>query len=314
VEASNRTVNGVPTVEAIFRYPVKSMLGTRIDQAEVLATGLVADRGWALVDLRTGKVASAKQPRLWRSLLQLRAEHHEGADCPDSAGAVTITLPDGTAVRAGDPGTDEVLSEFTGLPVALRHGREPGAGIDRAVPEEVLAHGVGAEVAFESLELSEQAPGNSFVDYAPLHLITTATLAAVSSAADRAPAPRVFRPNLILATPGLSGYAENDWVGRQLAIGGQVRLEIFLPTPRCAVPTLGHGPDPGNPQVLRVLARENRLPIEGFGRQTCAGVYAKVISPGRVRTGDEVRFGSVTASTPDGRPPHRPAGQPGAGP
>jgi uncharacterized protein len=61
-------VNGVPTVEAVFRYPVKSMLGTRVEQAEVLASGLAADRGWALVDLQTGKVASAKQPRLWRSL------------------------------------------------------------------------------------------------------------------------------------------------------------------------------------------------------------------------------------------------------
>jgi uncharacterized protein len=295
-------VNGVPTVEAVFRYPVKSMLGTPVEQAEVRASGIVADRGWALVDLQTGKVASAKQPRLWRSLLQLRAEYHAGAGRSDPAGAVTITLPDGTAVPAGDPGTDEVLSGFAGRPVALRHGREPGTGIDRAVPEEVLAHGVGAEVAFESLELSQQAPGDSFVDYAPVHLITTATLAAVTSAVGTAPAPRVFRPNLILATPGLSGYAENDWVGRQLAIGGQVRLEIFLPTPRCAVPTLAHGPDPGNPQVLRVLARGNRIPVEGFGQQTCAGVYAKVVSPGRIRAGDEVHVGPATAIKP-GRPP-----------
>jgi uncharacterized protein YcbX len=295
-------VKGVPTVEAVFRYPVKSMLGTRVEQAEVLASGLVADRGWALVDLATGKVASAKRPRLWRSLLQLRAEYRAGAGRADPAGAVTITLPDGTAVRAGEPGTDEVLSGFAGRPVALRRGRESGTEIDRSVPEEVLAHGVGADVAFESLELSGQAPGDSFVDYAPVHLITTATLAAVARAAGTAAAPRVFRPNLVLATPGLSGYAENDWVGRRLAIGGQVRLEIFLPTPRCAVPTLAHGPDPGNPQVLRVLARGNRIPVEGFGLQTCAGVYAKVISPGPVRAGDEVRIGPVTASTPGGRP------------
>ena len=284
-------MNGVPTVAAVFRYPVKSMLGTRVEQADVRASGLVADRGWALVDLQTGKVASAKQPRLWRSLLQLRAEYHPGAGQADPAGAVTITLPDGTAVRASQPAADEVLSGFVGRPVALRQGRELGTEIDRAVPEEVLARGVGADVAFESLELSQQAPGDSFVDYAPVHLITTATLAAVTSAAGPAPAPRVFRPNLVLATPGLSGYAENDWVGRRLAIGGQLRLEIFLPTPRCAVPTLAHGPDPGHPQVLRVLARANRIPVEGFGLQTCAGVYAKVISPGPVRAGDEVRVG-----------------------
>jgi len=283
-------VNGVPTVEAVFRYPVKSMLGTRVEQAEVRASGLAGDRGWALVDRQTGKVASAKQPRLWRSLLQLQAEYQAGTGPADPAGPVTITLPDGTAVRAGEPGTDAVLSRFAGRPVALRRGRAAGAGIDRAVPEEVLAHGVGAEVAFESLELAQQAPGDSFVDYAPVHLITTATLAAVSGAAGSAPRPRVFRPNLIVATPGLSGYAENDWVGRQLAIGGHVRLEIFLPTPRCAVPTLAHGQDPGHPQVLRALARANRIAVEGFGVQTCAGVYAKVISPGQIRPGDQVQL------------------------
>lgn len=170
------------------------------------------------------------------------------------------------------------------------------------MPEEVLAHGVGAEVAFESLELSQQAPGDSFLDYAPVHLITTATLAAVSDAAGTPPRPRVFRPNLILATPGMSGYAENDWVGQQLAIGGQVRLEIFLPTPRCAVPTLAHGQQPGDPQVLRALARSNRIPVEGFGLQTCAGVYAKVVTPGRIRVGDKVCIGPATAIKPGDLP------------
>ena len=119
------------------------MLGTRVEQAEVRASGLAGDRVWALVDLQTGKVASAKRPRLWRSLLQLRAEYQGGAGCGEPAGAVTITLPDGTAMRAGEPGTDEVLSAFVGRPVALRRGRAAGSGIDRTVPDEVLAHGVG---------------------------------------------------------------------------------------------------------------------------------------------------------------------------
>ncbi|HEY1915447.1 MAG TPA: MOSC N-terminal beta barrel domain-containing protein [Streptosporangiaceae bacterium] len=284
------------TVEAVFRYPVKSMLGTRVEHAEVRASGVVADRRWALVDSQTGKIASAKQPRLWRSLLQLHADYHESADGTQDNGAVTIRLPDGTVVRAGEPDADETLSRFVGRAVKLRQGREPGAEIDRAVPGEVLALGTRAEVAFETLELSQQAPGGSFVDFAPVHLITTATLAAVNSAVSTAPRPRIFRPNLIVATPELSGYAENDWVGRHVAIGGQVRLEIFLPTPRCAIPTLAHGRDTGNPQVLRALARSNRIDIDGFGLQTCAGVYAKVVRPGQIRAGDEVRLSpQVTA-------------------
>ena len=300
------SVGSVPTVEAVFRYPVKSMLGTRLEQAEVRASGLRGDRGWALADLQTGKIASAKQPRLWRSLLQLRAEYHDrGGDAgsagvgqagAEATGTVTITLPDGSVVRAGEPGADEVLSRFTGRPVALRRGRALGSEIDRAVPDEVLAHGVAAEVEFELLELGREAPGDTFVDYAPVHLITTATLAAVTSAAGGSLSPRVFRPNLIVATPGLLGYAENDWVGRELTVGGQVRLEVLLPTPRCAIPTLAHGRDPGNPQVLRALAKANRVYVEDFGMQTCAGVYARVVSPGLVRAADEVRIGPATAA------------------
>ncbi|HEY3952600.1 MAG TPA: MOSC domain-containing protein [Streptosporangiaceae bacterium] len=282
------------TVEAVFRYPVKSMLGTRVEQAEVRASGLVADRGWALADQQTGKIASAKQPRLWRSLLQLRAGYHGGDGHP--AGPVTITLPDGTELRAGEPAADEALSQFAGRPVALRQGRALGSEIDRAVPEDVLAHGVDADVDSELLGLGQQAPGDSFVDYAPVHLITTATLAAVTSEAGGVLSPRVFRPNLIVATPRLTGYAENDWVGRELAIGGEVRLEVFLPTPRCAIPTLAHGHDSGNPQVLRVLARANRIPATDFGVRTCAGVYARVVSPGRIRAGDEVRIGPANAA------------------
>jgi hypothetical protein len=287
-------VGSVFTVEAVFRYPVKSMLGTRVEQAEVRASGLLADRSWALADQQTGKIASAKQPRLWRSLLQLRAGYHGGDGHP--AGQVTITLPDGTELRAGEPAADEALSQFAGRPVALRQGRALGSEIDRAVPEEVLAHGVDADVDSELLELGQQAPGDSFVDYAPVHLITTATLAAVTSEAGGALSPRVFRPNLIVATPGLTGYAENDWVGRELTIGREVRLEVFLPTPRCAIPTLAHGHDPGNPQVLRVLARANRIPAADFGVRTCAGVYARVVSPGRIRAGDEVRIGPANAA------------------
>ncbi len=292
------------------------MLGTRLGQVEVRASGLLGDRGWALADLQTGKIASAKQPRLWRSLLKLRAEYHDGSGGPEAAGTglagaepagtksggaeaagvVTIMLPDGTAVRAGEPGTDEVLSRFTGRQVALRSGRGAGSEIDRAVPDEVLARGVDAEVDFELLELGQQAPGDTFVDYAPVHLITTATLAAVTSAAGGTLSPRVFRPNLIVATSGPSGYAENDWVGRELTVGGQVRLEVLLPTPRCAIPTLAHGQDPGNPQVLRALAKANRVYVEDFGMQTCAGVYARVVSPGLARVGDEVHIGPATAA------------------
>ena len=56
-------------VEAVWRYPVKSMLGEPLVDAHLAAEGMAGDRRYAVVDVQTGAVASAKQPRLWRSLL-----------------------------------------------------------------------------------------------------------------------------------------------------------------------------------------------------------------------------------------------------
>src|SRR5258708_12939122 len=57
------------TVTILRRYPVKSMLGEDLVEAEVSRSGLARDRRLAVVSRRTGKVASAKYPRLWRDML-----------------------------------------------------------------------------------------------------------------------------------------------------------------------------------------------------------------------------------------------------
>jgi MOSC domain-containing protein YiiM len=55
------------------------------------------------------------------------------------------------------------------------------------------------------------------------------------------------------------------------------------------VPTLAHGTLPRDPDALRVLARHNRVePLGSADPEPCAGVYAEVLRPGRIRTGDAV--------------------------
>jgi uncharacterized protein len=272
----------VGTVRTILRYPVKSMLGLGVEAAEVVGSGLVGDRRWALIDQQTGKVVSAKHPRWWRLLLTL------GTEADGETGPVTVRLPDGSRLAAGDPGTDRALSALLGREVAMRQVRPAGAELDRAVPEAVLADGVDAAVPFELLELAQQTPGQTFVDYGPVHLISTATLAAIRGLGRHDADPARFRPNLVLDTPQRSGFAENEWVGSDLAIGDQVRLQVFLPTPRCAVPTLQHGELGPDPDLLRTLAAHNRIEVDGFGKQQCAGVYARVLTGGTIRTGDPI--------------------------
>ncbi len=57
-EATVRSSAG--RVVAIWRYPVKSMMGEELNATLVTDRGLLGDRSLALVDAETGKVASAK--------------------------------------------------------------------------------------------------------------------------------------------------------------------------------------------------------------------------------------------------------------
>jgi uncharacterized protein len=276
------------TVAALRRYPVKSMLGEGVDAGDVTFTGLAGDRQLAVVSRATGKIASAKFPRLWRDLLTLSAA---AADDPAADGAVRITLPEGKVVWSSDVGVDAVLSGLLNEPVTLTATPVPGAALDRAVPEAVLRDGVDAQVPAELMEIGGGGPPGTFVDFAPLHLLTTSTLDRIAelSPHGRADLER-YRPNIVVRTAA-AGFTENDWLERILRVGDDLVLRVIARTPRCAVPTLAHGALPRDPDALRVLARHNRVePLDSLDPEPCAGVYAEVLRPGPIRTGDPVRL------------------------
>jgi hypothetical protein len=269
------------SVAALCRYPVKSMLGEAVTVADVTERGLCHDRELALIHRDSGKVASAKNPRMWRRLLTLSANA--------TPTAVRITLPDGKALWSTDADVDDRLSELLAQPVALT-GRPPAvAELDRARPEEVLRDGVSAAVSVEVGQLAGAAPEGTFFDFAPLHLVTTSTLRRIAESSPRgAVEVERYRPNIVVDT-SVPGFVENDWVGRDLRIGDRLTLRVILRTPRCAIPTLEHGPLPRDTDALRVPAAHNRVaPADGFDPQPCAGVYAQVLRPGRIAVGDRL--------------------------
>jgi uncharacterized protein YcbX len=270
------------TVAVLRRYPVKSMLGEDVRACDVTGRGLAGDRVLGLVHRETGKVASAKNPRLWRALLKLAAVSGPG---------VKIAFPDGTAMASTDPGIDAILSEFLGHAVTLTETPPPDATLDRADPEQVLRDGIEAPVRVDAGHLGGASPGGTFFDFAPLHLLTTSALERIAELSPRGTVElERYRPNVVIRST-VPGFVENDWAGRDLRIGSDLAIRVMARTPRCAIPTLEHGGLPRDVAALRVPAAHNRIsPLDGLGPQPCAGVYAQVLRPGRIRVGDLVRL------------------------
>ena len=286
----------VGRVAEIRRYPVKSMLGEGIGSSAVSASGLAGDRGYALVDAETGKVVSAKRPRLWGRMFELHASYRAEPASDAALPPVLILLPGDKRIDSSDPDADRALSDALGRKVRLVTTL-PDVGILQEVwLEEKNAEPYGPVVGAEGddrlieIPASIGAPPGTFFDYASLHLVTTATLKALS---DAYPAgrfdPRRFRPNLVIEADG-RGFVENDWLGKTLTVGG-VTIEAMVPTPRCVMTTLPQEELPKDTGILRTAAQTNPLDFGPFVKQPCVGLYADVANGGTLSVGDEVHLG-----------------------
>jgi uncharacterized protein YcbX len=288
----------VGTIRALWRFPVKSMLGEELDAADLSESGIVGDRAYAVRDRETGKVASAKNPKLWPNLLGCRAAFVEPPRPGEELPPVRIDLADGNSVQSDAPDVDAVLSRFFGREVELARAAQNGYTIDQYHPDEenydpeghrdeVVEARLGAAF-FNERGLPSAVPEGSFFDLFPVSVLTTSTLDHLGELEPQSRFdPRRFRMNVIVDTPA-RGFVENDWPGRTLAIGDDdVRVDVALPDPRCCMPHLAQEDLPKDPRILKALARHNRLDVGG-ALYPCAGVYAVAQSTGTIRKDDRV--------------------------
>jgi uncharacterized protein YcbX len=292
------TSGSVGSVAGLWRFPVKSMLGERLEQAELTERGLVGDRSYALIDADTGKVASAKSVRLFPDLFGCRAAFVEPPRAGHEPPPVRITLPDGTTVTSDSGDVDRALSAYFRRDVTLARAAPDDFTIDQYHPDvedvdpagyrdQVVKQKLGAAF-FAEAGLPSPVPVGAFFDLFPVSVLTTSTLERLGRLRPESRFDeRRFRMNLIVDADG-AGFVENEWVGRTLAIGEAARVRVALPDPRCVMPTLAQDELPQDTEVLRTLVRHNRLQIGDAGRFPCAGVYAVVEAPGTMRTGDRV--------------------------
>jgi uncharacterized protein YcbX len=208
----------------LWRYPVKSLQGQRLAEAEIGALGIAGDRGWALFDRDSGLGLTARRvPELLFGSARLRAD-----------GGVEVVLPDGTVTT-----DDAVLSDWLGRRVELRAATEDGDAVptyetpaDEEVPDPT-----------EWLQW-EGAPG-------PFHDSPRIRLSLVSTGTLGTWDRRRFRANVVL-----DGEGEDGLRGREADLGS-LRLRFGLPIARCVMTTR---PQPGgiarDTSVLKTIHRE----------------------------------------------------------
>lgn len=279
-------IHHVGSVASLWRYPVKSMGGEEIDTSLINERGVLGDRAFAVLDRETGHVASAKHPRRWAALFACRAalafEPQPGRPLPP----VLITLPGGGAISSDERDVDRVLGRALGRDVSLITIAPPQP--TREADRTPLDHPDHERVIMEE-PMALASPAGTFFDYAPLHLITTATLDRFS---DLHPAGRFdsrrFRPNvLVRVSDDVHEFVENGWIGKSLVVGA-IELRVIDPSPRCIVTTLPQRDLPRDPGILRAIARNSAASATlapGVVMPAVAGVYARIERGGWISRG-----------------------------
>ncbi len=271
----------VGIVAGLWRYPVKSMLGEQVAEMEISERGAAGDRAYALRELATGRIVSAKK---FPAMFGFRAAYEQP---PTFAGfaPVAIKLPDGRGIRAEDSDASEAISAALGSKVRIERcdaiGRER-AGIDPKtvfadVPVEKVIPGLTADTMPPDFSLAR----GTFFDSAPMHIVASGTLRHLARLAPGSVFdPRRFRPNIFIDT-GLDAdrFIEDEWEGGTIAIGDSLKIVKPVAALRCVMTTHPQDDLPRDYAVLRTAAQHHRVNV---------GLFAQVGAPGTIRLGDPV--------------------------
>jgi len=247
----------VGTVAEVWRYPVKSFQGERVEQLSVGPGGATGDRMLAVVDPAAGKVLSAKR---YADLLMASARL-EGDE-------VIVTLPTNESYSASDPSVHAALSSWLDKDVRLE-----APPTDGVFPMEMYTG-----MSDETTPLFDwPGPPGTWLDLADAHWLTTSSLAAASSLHPEGNWDvRRFRPTALIDATD-DGFTEDAWASVEL---GGVGSDVIMATPRCSMPSRGQ-PGLDRDMAIGTTIRD--------GHQNNLGVYAAITRAGTVAVGDAVQ-------------------------
>jgi hypothetical protein len=265
------------------------MIGVTADSVSVSPLGIVGDRHWAIRDNERGGIRGAKKIG---ELMQFSARPTD-----DVSTNVVITLPNGEEVRSDNVNVDAVLSGALGRSVsleslpndgALEHFRRGPADSTDVMEELRRIFGRTEEEPLPDFsvfppEVAEfESPPGTHHDCWPLMVMTTSAFNALRDALpDSVVDVLRFRPSIVIDTPDEIGHPEFLWKGRKGQLGSAV-VEFLDPCPRCIMITRRINESiPEDRAILRHVIRD---------LNQAAGIYASIVTPGKVSVGDTLTF------------------------
>jgi uncharacterized protein len=214
----------VGTVAALYRYPVKSMAGERLDRAPLTWNGIDGDRGYVFT--KQGNLSRFP----WLTARDLPGLLRYGAYLVDRENTrkspVLVRTPDGDELAVESDELRERLERQYDAPLHLMH---LGRGAADASPVSVVGLG--------SVRALGERIGKDLDD-------------------------RRFRQNIVFEPAGGEAFVEDGWVGRRLTFGDQEdapQVRLVRRDPRCMMVNLDPDEAVQDPAILReiVESREN---------------------------------------------------------
>ena len=226
-------------VEAIFRYPVKSMAGERLETADLGWHGLEGDRRLAFrrIENRTGMpwLTASKLPDLLR-FAPVRREDGAQHNLPTH-----IRTPEGAEMP------------LFGEDLAQEVGRRCGAPVQMMQ----LNHGI--------------------FDEGSISVIASETVGEIGQLAGRSLDVRQFRPNVVLRLPRQGAFQEDEWLGGVLSFGegdDTPAVAVTMRDVRCAMVNLDPDSARPAPEVMKAIVRANDNHAGIYGAVTRIGRLA----------------------------------------
>jgi uncharacterized protein len=254
----------VGKIDSLWRYPVKSMRGEKLDEAFASFSGIYGDRLFAFESSASPKGFPYLTAREQQRLLQYRPHFRH----PDKA-ARPVNLTEAESMGANPIWAD---------PAELMVDVETPDGRTLAVDDPALIDLLRANID-QKHQLKLMRSERAMTDCRPVSIFSLQSARQLGEETGTPMDKRRFRANVYVDLASAGGFAENEFIGRSLRIGPKVVVSVLERDARCVIITLD--PDTGEkePAILKKVAQAH----DGM-----AGVYGAVLVEGMLHKGDPV--------------------------